>query len=208
MESLRNEPVSINGYGGGYGGSSILDTILAASLIGGNRGYQPAVTDVGTLHTSEGIGDTRRDVLEASSDVRSDIKESECSVKDSVHELQTATTGEFRTVGMKLCDIEKEAVETKWANAVALKDAEYNIVQKVDRESDFIKAKIDTLQVSQDKQFCDLTHQIERKFNDLNTRDMQNTIDELRRANGALASGAANASLITQIQAILAPLLP
>lgn len=203
MESLRNEPVIFGGTPGGtgYGGHDVLSTVLLASLLGG-RGLGAPYAGAYGAGAPAALGAT--EALSGvtafnASETRRDIKDVESEIRESIHNQTNTNSAEFRTVGMKLCDIEKENVETKYALSGAIKDSENRLTNKIDRESDQIKNQMRSFETNMDKQFCDLNMNIERKFCELKERELTSRISQLEGTISAQKDAIGNTQVINTI---------
>jgi len=215
MESLRNEPVNLNSgsvpptilttgnQGSGYGfGEGLLGLAAVAALFGGGLGGWGAnkggFVDYGTLINQQGQSDIRRDVGETESEIR-----------ETLHTQAIGNMGEFRAISDKLGDIDKTATVSQYENQIATKDATASLSNKIDYETNAIKHQNFTMQVSMDKQFADLNHRLEHKFNDLVAREQATEIERLRRELNASATALANQdvirSVVSQVVAAMTP---
>lgn len=198
METLRNEPVILTGNGGmpsggGTGSGDFLGTVLAASLLGGaglgNRGYyQPALVEASALSTHKELSDTR-----------SDIKSVESEIRETLHSQALGNSAEARNFDARLAAIDKSAVEGKYEGIISSKDAQYQLHNKLDRESDNSRKQMFDFQVNTDKQFSILQNQINDKFNEVRVGQMQDQINDLRRSNDFLVQRDQTASIVKAV---------
>lgn len=184
MESLRNEPVIFGGSpaGTGYSGhgsGDLLSTVILASLLGGGRGFGNYGGDY--------------------SGTKYEVKESESEVRDTVRDEGRHNSNEFRTIGMKLCDIEKEAALSGSETRHAVKDAECTIVNTIRDDGNQTRNQMRTFETSVDKQFCDLNMNIERKFCELKERELNNRIATLQDTVTAQKEAISDARVINTI---------
>lgn len=180
MESLSSDPVimagnaPVGGGTGGFGGGDFLSAFLLASLVGG-RGFGanysgPALVEMSALLNEKAIGDTRRDVADSTSEIR-----------ESIHNQSLATSHEFRGVDNRLTDVALESLRGKYEGIIASMHSTNQLEGKVDRETNRLSRENREIQTSMDRQFCDLKHDMQAGFNDLEKREMQREIDTLRR---------------------------
>jgi hypothetical protein len=118
METLRNEPVTFGGQPystptvvtTGAGGGGFLETILAASLVGGagfgswNRGG--VVGDIGAATAfAQKAADNSSQLLTSVVKAEGDIKEATAA---GLHRVQIENAANFTNLANKMCDTEKD----------------------------------------------------------------------------------------------------
>lgn len=177
---VDNEPVFFGG-GSGYGNEGLgggLGLIALLALLGGNRnggglfgnnGGGSGTAAVEGLVSNIELGDLRQEVA----DVKSSIKESILN--------QTIGLGnEFRGIDARLCASEKDAIKAGYKSRIQTLELGTTLSNKIDCEVEALKDKVNYFQVNVDKQFCELSHEMEKGFHKVEERELKEENRDLR----------------------------
>lgn len=178
---VDNEPVFFGGgtgggYNNGFGGELGLIALLA--LLGGNRnggglfgnnGGGSGTAAVEGLVSNIELGDLRQEV--------SDIKS---SIKESILNQTIGLGNEFRGIDAKLCASEKDAIKAGYEARIQTLELGTTLSNKIDCEVNQVKEKLNHFEVNVDKQFCNLSHEMEKGFHKVEERELKEENRDLR----------------------------
>jgi hypothetical protein len=181
MESLRSDAVMMSGNaplgggGYGYGDNGLTSGLLLAGLLGGGLGgnrYQgPGLVEASALYNQQAIGETRRDV-----------KDSESEIRETLHLNTLSNHSEFRALDREISLLGRESLASGYEGKLATKDMTFDLLNKVDRETDSLRRQNFNDKVDTDKQFSILRQDMFNGLAAIEKREMQREIDSLRGA--------------------------
>lgn len=180
---VDNEPVFFGGGTGGYGNNNGLGDgiglIALLALLGGNRnggGLFGGNNGGGSsLATAEGLVSN----IELA-DLRAEVNNTKASIKESILEQTIGLGSEFRSIDGKLCASEKEAIKSGYESRIQTLELGNSLSNKIDCEINQVKDKLNCFEVNVDKQFCGLSHEIEKGFHKVEERELRDENRDLR----------------------------
>lgn len=153
----------------GYGSGGILEAIILASVLGGNRFGLGAngTTDVVTSQNT--------------SELRKDVAESAAEVHKLGNEIQSAFAGqtasmahEFRNLDNKICETDKAALESKYEAKIQTLESTNSVINKIGDTTINIKDQLHGISTNLASEFCDLKHLMEKNTADLSLQAERN----------------------------------
>lgn len=131
-------------------------------------------------------------ILNALNDIHGDVKDAECSVKDSIMVSNSQRQTAELNLHNRLCEAEKAAIDAKWAGITQTKNSEASLMARI--EECCCDMKVQNLE---------LKNYIGEKFCDLERRELNRELTELRdeKVDGT------NASLLAAINALAAKIV-
>lgn len=163
-ENMNNQtilPVPVTGYGfGGYGGAPVAAPIAAP--VGAYEGYGSWA------------------ILQSLTDIATTVKDAECSTKDAIMVSNSQRQTAELSLHNRLCESEKEAIKAGFAAVTATKDAESRLLSEMKEGFCDIRSDIKDVTINVNEKFCDLEHNLDRRFDAIERREDKREIHQLR----------------------------
>lgn len=179
--SVDYEPVYLGGGAGGYANNGMFGGemgLLALLALMGNRGGNGLF---GGNNGGGGIAATEGLVSNIElADLRAEVNNVKSSIKESILEQTIDNQGEFRNLDDRLCDSEKEAIKAGYESRIQTLELGNSLSNKIDCEIGQVKEKMNHFEVNVDKQFCSLSHEMEKGFHKVEERELKEENRELR----------------------------
>jgi hypothetical protein len=122
----------------------------------------------------------RTATLQNTSNLRYDVARAESEIKGSIHDQSLGHGEAFRDSLRESFESRLEAVKSGYEARLENKESKFDIITKVDREADIIKMQIREFRHDVDRRFCETNKNIDDKFAQLEIRDCNDKVAELR----------------------------
>lgn len=109
-------------------------------------------------------------ILNALADIRGEVKDAECATKDAIMESNSQRQNAELSLHNRLCEAEKEAIKANLESRLATKETEATLL-----------ARIEECCCENEKMILALETKMNEKFCDLERRELNREIAELRQ---------------------------